>query len=110
MVRRSDWALRQRATRAWSPERSTAGTSQSRKLAGRVYCGYSTSDSSPKDSSMPEPSLPITTSTSRSVVAPLSGPEPGDRLDDDERGRCAPREHLVADRQLAVATVIGDTL
>src|SRR4051794_13685623 len=44
-VRASACARRQRAIRPWSPERSTSGTSQPRKSAGRVYCGYSSSPS-----------------------------------------------------------------
>ena len=91
-------ARRHRAIRAWSPERSTSGTAQPRNSAGRVYCGYSSSPSA-NDSS-----------ARRLLVAHHAGHEPGDRLDDHERGRLAAREHVVADRELAVAEVVGDTL
>ena len=39
-----------------------------------------------------------------------AGQQPGDRFDDDERGGLPAREHEVADRELAVAQVIGDPL
>ena len=38
-VRRRDCSRRHRAILAWSPERSTSGTSTPRKFAGRVYEG-----------------------------------------------------------------------
>src|SRR5690606_3282575 len=38
-------SCRQRATRPWSPDRSTSGTARSANTGGRVYCGYSSSPS-----------------------------------------------------------------
>ena len=46
----------------------------------------------------------------RRVVADHAGQQPGDRLDHDERRRLAAGQHEVADRELAVAQMIGDPL
>ena len=59
---------RQRATRAWSPERSSSGTAQPRNSAGRVYCGYSSRPSA-NDSCSPDAAFPITPGTSRATAS-----------------------------------------
>ncbi len=46
----------------------------------------------------------------RRLVAHDLGEQPGDRFDDDEGGRLAAGQDVVADRQLAVAEVVGDPL
>ena len=97
-VRRSAAARRQRATLPWSPERSTSGTVQPRKLAGLVYCGYSSS-----------PSAKLS-STALCVVAEHAVAESRHGLDDHECGELAAGEHDVADAQLAVAAVVEHAL
>ena len=49
-------------------------------------------------------------SSGRGLVAHDPGHEPGDGLDDHERGRLPPGQHVVADRELAVDQVVGDPL
>ena len=90
-VVRSDSSRRQRAIAAWSPERSTSGTRE-RRGTPRGACtagaraGRSRTSRRARDASLPS--------------AP--GEEAHDRVDDDERGELAAREHVVADRELLV--------
>ena len=77
---------------------STSGTGWPRNSAGRVYCGYSSSPAT-NDSSAPDASLPITPGTRRATASITTS-----------RGRFAARQHVVADRQLAVAQVVGHPL
>ena len=93
-----DCARRQASTRPWSPERSTSGTPWPRKSAGRVYCGYSSSPAAKLSSSVD------------SLVAQDAGQEPGHGLDHHQGGQLAAGQHEVADRQLAVAQVVGHPL
>ena len=90
------WARRQRSIRAWSPERSTSGTSQPRNDAGRVNCGSSSRPSAPK------------LSVHRAdAVAHRPGQQPGDGLDHQAGGHLAAAEDDVADAQLAVDEVLA---
>ena len=93
-VRASAWARRQRATRPWSPERSTSGTSHPRNAAGRVYCGYSSRPSA-------EGLL-----VGRGLVAHHPRHQPADRLEHHHRRHLAAGQHVVADRELAVDEVL----
>ena len=97
-VRARDWARRQRATRPWSPERSTSGTDQPRNI-GR-----------PGVLRVLEQAVPEALVDGRLVVAHHPGDQPGDRLDDGDGRRLTAGQHEVAEGQLAVGQVVGDAL
>ena len=88
-MRRSDSRSRQRRTSSWWPETSTGGTETPSNVAGRVYCGYSSS-----------PAANDSSAVDASSIAP--GQEPQHGVDDHERRQLAAREHVVPDRELEV--------
>ena len=98
-VRRSACARRHRAMRAWSPRAQHLGHRPAPELA-RAACTAGTRAGRRRTTRRPP--------TPRCPSRP--GTQPGHRLDHDERGRLAAGEHVVADRQLAVAEVVGDPL
>ena len=89
---------RQRSMRPWSPLRSTSGTSQPRNVAGRVYCGSSSSPSAAE----------ALGHRARRRCPSRPGTQAGDGLDHQAGGHLAAGQHDVADAELAVDEVLAD--
>ena len=98
MVLTSACTRRHSSTIPWSPERKTSGTSQPRKVAGRVYCGYSS-----------RPVVKLSSSADRSLPE-HTREQPDHRLHDHQCGQLATCEYEVADREFVVGQVVGDPL
>ena len=92
------WARRHRATRPWSPERSTSGTCPAPEVGG------------PGVLRVLEQPVAEALLGRGGVVAHDPGHQSGHRLDHGEGGHLTAGQHEVADGQLAVDEVVGDPL